>query len=67
MFVDNKFHQTLHLKPNSSGEFFGEEIHTDEYGFRQINTPTEYEKSWLFLGDSVAFGVAIEKDQNFRN
>lgn len=65
MFVENDLHQTIRLKPNSSGEFFGKEIHTDEHGFRQINAPTNYDKSWLFLGDSVTFGVAIKKDQIF--
>jgi hypothetical protein len=65
LFVENRFHQTMGLMPNSSGEIFGKEIHTDEYGFRQMNTPTKYHKSWLFLGDSVAFGAGIDTDQIF--
>ena len=65
LFMENKFDQTMGLIPNSSGEFFGNEIYTDEYGFRQMNTPTNYDKSWLFLGDSVTFGVGIETDRIF--
>ncbi|MGZ6250164.1 MAG: SGNH/GDSL hydrolase family protein [Syntrophales bacterium] len=65
LFLENKFGQTMGLVPNSSGEIFGKEIHTDEYGFRQMNTPTKYHKSWLFLGDSVTFGAGIDTDQIF--
>ena len=65
MFVENRFDQTMGLKPNSSGEFFGKEVSIDEYGFREMNSPSEYDKSWLFLGDSVTFGVGIEKDEIF--
>ncbi|HME44525.1 MAG TPA: SGNH/GDSL hydrolase family protein [Syntrophorhabdales bacterium] len=65
LFVENKFGQTMGLAPNSSGEIFGKEIHTDEYGFRQMNTPAKYHKSWLFLGDSVTFGAGIDTDQIF--
>jgi lysophospholipase L1-like esterase len=63
--MENKFHQTMGLIPNASGEIFGKEIHTDEYGFRQMNTPAKYRKSWLFLGDSVTFGAGIDTDQIF--
>lgn len=65
MFVENRFNQTMGLVPNSSGVFFGKEIYTDEYGFRQMNTPANYDRSWLILGDSVTFGVGIETDQIF--
>ncbi len=65
MFVENRFHNTVGLKPNSKGIFFGEEIHTDKHGFRKINSPEQYGKSWLFLGDSVTFGVGIEADRIF--
>lgn len=65
MFVENKFHKSMGLRENSSGKFFGKEIKTDEFGFRQMNTPLKYDKSWLILGDSVTFGVAIEKDLIF--
>ena len=65
LFMENKFNQTMGLIPNSSGKFFGNEIYTDEYGFRQMNTPANYDKSWLFLGDSVTFGVGIEADRIF--
>ncbi len=53
------------LMPNSSGEFFGKEIYTDEHGFRQMNTPAIYDESWLFLGDSITFGVSIDTHQIF--
>ena len=65
LYVENRFHQTMGLVPNSSGEIFGKEIYTDEYGFRRMNTPAKYHKSWLFLGDSVAFGAGIDTDQIF--
>ena len=65
MFVENKFHQTLGHIPNSSGEVFGKEVFTDEYGFRQMNIPATYDESWLFLGDSVILGVGIDTEQIF--
>lgn len=65
MLVENKFQQTMGLVPNASGEFFGKRIRTDAYGFRQLQTPHEYQKSWLFLGDSVTFGVAVSDDMVF--
>ena len=65
LFVENRFNQTMGLVPNSSGEVFGKEIRIDEHGFRKMNAPTNYDKSWLFLGDSVTFGVGIEADQIF--
>ena len=65
LFLENRFGQTMGFVPNSSGEIFGKEIHTDEYGFRQMNTPAKYHKSWLFLGDSVTFGPGIDTDQIF--
>lgn len=65
LFVENRFNQTMGLVPNASGEVFGKEIRIDEYGFRKMNTPTNYDKSWLFLGDSVTFGVGIEAEQIF--
>ena len=63
--MENKFHQTLGHIPNSSGEVFGKEVYTDEYGFRQMNIPATYDESWLFLGDSVILGVGIDTEQIF--
>ena len=65
LFVEDRFNETMGLVPNSSGEMFGKEIYTDEYGFRQMNSPTNYDKSWLFLGDSVTFGVGVDTAQTF--
>ena len=65
LFVENRFAQTMALIPNSSGEVFGKEVYTDEYGFRKMNIPATYDKSWLFLGDSVTFGVGINTEQIF--
>ena len=65
MFAENRFHKTMGLVPNSSGEFFGKIIHTDKYGFRQMNAPVNYDKSWLFLGDSVTFGLGVNSDRIF--
>ncbi len=65
LFVENRFKKTMGLMPNSSGEFFGKEIFTDEHGFRQMNAPSNYDESWLFLGDSVTFGVSVDPDQIF--
>ena len=65
MFVENKFRQSMGLLPNASGVFFGKRIETDAHGFRQMNIPQAYQKSWLFLGDSVTFGVAVDGDKIF--
>lgn len=65
LFVENRFNQTMGLAPNSSGEAFGKEVHIDKYGFRKMNTPTIYDKSWLLLGDSVTFGVGIDTELIF--
>lgn len=65
LFVENKYNKTMGLAQNSSGKFFGKKIHTDEYGFRQMKSPTNYEKSWLFLGDSVTFGVGVDTEKIF--
>jgi len=65
LFVEDRFNETMGLVPNSLGEMFGKEIYTDEYGFRQMNSPTNYDKSWLFLGDSVTFGVGVDTAQTF--
>lgn len=66
MFVEKKFHKTIGLKPNSSGKFFGKKFYTDNYGFRKIhNIPLNYDKSWLFLGDSVTFGLGVSTEKTF--
>lgn len=65
MFVENKYNKTFGLVPNSSGKFFGKIIHTDEYGFRKMNSPASYEKSWLLVGDSVTFGVGVDTEKIF--
>ena len=53
------------LVPNSSGKIFGKEIHINKHGFRRMNSPANYNKSWLFLGDSVTFGVGVDTEQTF--
>jgi lysophospholipase L1-like esterase len=65
LFVENRFYKTMGLAPNSSGEIFGKEVYTDEFGFRQMNSPVNYDNSWLFLGDSVAFGVGLDTGHTF--
>jgi lysophospholipase L1-like esterase len=65
LFLEDRFNQTMGLVPNSSGEVFGKEVRIDQYGFRQMDSPTHYDASWLFLGDSVTFGVGIEQERIF--
>lgn len=65
LFLEGRFNESVGFVPNSSGIIFGKKIHTDEYGFRQMNTPSKYDKSWLFLGDSVTFGVGLDTEQTF--
>ena len=65
LFVENKFHKTMGLKPNATGEFFGKEISTDDFGFRKMKIPQNFNESWLFLGDSVTFGVGVDTDKIF--
>ena len=65
MFVAHKFGPTMGLLPNASGKFFGKIVKTDAYGFRQMNLPPTYQQSWLFLGDSVTIGVAVDNDRIF--
>jgi lysophospholipase L1-like esterase len=56
----NKNYGTLALKPNTKGIAYGIQIYSDKYGFRRLQTPATKDKTWLFLGDSVTFGVGVE-------
>ena len=51
--------------PGASGISFGAVCNIDEVGCRVVGTPDAPEKSWLVLGDSVAFGVGVEGPKTF--
>lgn len=47
LFVENKFGKMVGSAPKSSGEIFGKQIYTDEYGFSQMETPVTHDTSRL--------------------
>ncbi len=65
MFLENRFGESMGLRPDASGTFFGKTVHTDMNGFRQLDIPAQHDQSWLFVGDSVTFGVAVDDDKIF--
>ena len=52
-------------KPNSSGISFGKHCEVDELSCRVVGEPANPDRSWLILGDSVAFGVGVKGEQTF--
>lgn len=52
-------------EPNATGICFGKQVAIDEFGFRKLNAPQNYNSSWLVLGDSVAFGVGVDAQDTF--
>ena len=65
LFQEKKFHNSMGYLNNSKGEIFGKMSYTDELGFRKMESPSDYDKSWLLLGDSVGFGVGVETEDTF--
>jgi lysophospholipase L1-like esterase len=66
IFVDSLYYASLGLKPLSSGKTNGAEVRVDQYGFRETSIKIDRSKdSWLFLGDSVTFGIGVEADSTF--
>jgi len=64
--ADSLYHSTHGLIPLSSGTTNGVPISVDQYGFRKSSTEIDTSKvSWLFLGDSVTFGIGVEGDSTF--
>ncbi len=58
---------THYLKPNSTGEVFGEKVVTDKNGFRVPEKNFAYtgNKSFYIIGDSTTFGPGIKEEQTF--
>ena len=57
---EKAFGETYGWKPDAAGVCFGKRVFIDEFGFRKISSPRNYQDSWLILGDSVTFGVGVE-------
>lgn len=66
ILVDSTYYTTHALKPFASATTYGARIEVDRYGFRKCSVPVDATKrSWLFLGDSVTFGIGVEGDSIF--
>jgi hypothetical protein len=64
--ADSIYYATAGLRPLSSGITNGAPVSVDRYGFRKTGSAIDTTKAcWLFLGDSVTFGVGIEDDSTF--
>lgn len=64
--ADSLYHSTHGLRPLSSGTTNGAPVSVDRYSFRKSGTEIDTAKaSWLFLGDSVTFGIGVEDDSTF--
>ncbi|MBX3414971.1 MAG: SGNH/GDSL hydrolase family protein [Pirellulales bacterium] len=51
--------------PSASGYCFGEYVHIDESGCRDLEYRKPARQTWLILGDSVAFGVGVPAAETF--
>ena len=65
LFRAKAFGNSVGWVPNARGLSFGVEAAIDELGFRRIKHPEHFSDTWLFLGDSVTFGVGVTDDQAF--
>lgn len=65
LFRQKAFSESPGWAPNSKGLVFGKMVYFDENGFRKMEYPEKYEKEWLILGDSVAFGPGVETKDTF--
>lgn len=65
LFKGNAFGATVGLAADARGESFGAAVITDRHGFRRLDAPEKFSKSWLLLGDSVAFGVGVDAGHTF--
>ena len=66
LFVDSLYYASHGLKPLSAGKSNDASVRVDKYGFREYSVSIDTSKeSWLFLGDSVTFGIGVEADSTF--
>lgn len=65
LFKERGIGNSIGWTPNARGLSFGIEVSIDETGFRKITPPPSSRKTWLFLGDSVTFGVGVAEHQVF--
>ncbi len=66
IIVDNLYNSTHGLRALSSGTTNGAAVSVDQYNFRKSSAKIDTSKaSWLFIGDSVTFGMGIEDDSTF--
>lgn len=65
LLMEGAFGESVGLKPNSRGRSMGIPIKIDQYGFREMMGPETYREAWLFLGDSVTFGVGVDTKDTF--
>lgn len=69
LFVAEAYGSSKGNAPNVEASSFGQLVYTDEYGFRvpKGGLPADEDKrdAILILGDSVAFGPAVEEEDTF--
>lgn len=65
LFREKAFGDTVGLVPNAQGQSFGVDVSIDDMGFRRGRRIEHSQGTWLFLGDSVTFGVGVAEDKIF--
>jgi hypothetical protein len=61
----NAFGKSDGWVPGGKGKVFGMEVEIDGNGFRKMRHPANADRTWLLVGDSVAFGVGIRTEDTF--
>lgn len=65
LFKKGAFGNSVGWKTNGRGVSFGKIVTIDSDGFRKMDSPSQYNESWVILGDSVAFGVGVDTNKTF--
>src|SRR5438046_4048559 len=65
LYREHAFGASVGWLPNAHGRSFGVDISTDDSGFRTMDAAADARDTWLFLSDSVTFGVGVPTDQSF--
>lgn len=66
IIADSVYNSSHGLRPLSSGKTNGVPVSIDQYGFRKSSVEIDTTKdSWLYLGDSVTFGIGVANDSIF--
>jgi len=62
---DRAYGQSVGWQPDVQGISFGQVVQIDAQGFRDLSGPKHADRSWILLGDSIAFGVGVNAEATF--